>query len=160
MRLLKLGWLLGFCAGCAHDYTDIASSESRDTTPSTADVPELATDEATFAFELYRAQVGADTTSNVFFSPYSISLALAMTYAGAAGDTATQIAQAMSFTLPPDRLHAAFDAVDLQLQSRQGVRLNVASSIWAQQTLTFAKPFLDTLAVSYGSEVRGVDFIG
>jgi serpin B len=145
---------------CGHDYTDIASSESRDTTPSTADVPQLATDEASFAFEFYRAQVGADATSNVFFSPYSISVALAMTYAGANGNTATQMASAMHFTLPPDRLHTAFDAMDLALDNRQGIKLNVANSIWAQRSLAFGKPFLDTLAIDYGSEVRGVDFIG
>jgi serpin B len=160
MHLLKLGILIGACAGCAHDYTDIASSESRDTSPSSADVGQLSTDEATFAFDLYRAQVGADTSSNVFFSPYSISVALAMTYAGAGGNTATQIASAMHSSLPADRLHTAFDAVDLQLESRQGIQLNIANSIWAQRTLAFGKPFLDTLAVDYGSEVRGVDFIG
>ncbi|HEX4514239.1 MAG TPA: serpin family protein [Polyangiaceae bacterium] len=160
MHLLKLGILIGLCAGCAHDYTDIASSESRDTSPSSADVGQLSTDEATFAFDLYRAQVGADTSSNVFFSPYSISVALAMTYAGAGGNTATQIASAMQSSLPADRLHTAFDAVDLQLESRQGIQLNIANSIWAQRTLAFGKPFLDTLAVDYGSEVRGVDFIG
>jgi serpin B len=158
MRLLKLGLLIGLCAGCAHDYTDIASNESRDTSPSSADVPQLTTDETNFAFDFYRAQVGADTSSNVFFSPYSISVALAMTYAGAGGNTASQIASAMHFTLPADRLHAAFDAVDLQLESRQSIKLNVANSIWAQRTLAFGKPFLDTLAVNYGSEVRGVDF--
>jgi serpin B len=160
MHLLKLGLLVTLCAGCAHDYTDIASDESRDTAPSTADVPQLATDEASFAFDFYRAQVGADSTSNVFFSPYSISVALAMTYAGAGGSTASQIASAMHFTLPADRLHTAFDAVDLQLDSRQGIKLKVANSIWAQRTLAFGKPFLDTLAVDYGSEVRGVDFMG
>src|SRR5947209_18535026 len=128
MRFLRLA-MLGFTlVGCGHDYTDIASSESRDTAPSTADVPELVTDEASFAFEFYRAQVGADSTSNVFFSPYSISVALAMTYAGASGNTATQMASAMHFTLPQDRLHAAFDAVDLALASRQGITLNVANS--------------------------------
>jgi len=148
------------CAGCSHDYTDIASSESRDTAPSSADVPQLATDEASFAFDFYRAQVGADASSNIFISPYSISVALAMTYAGASGNTASQIASAMHFTLPAERLHTAFDAIDLQLASRQGIKMNVANSIWAQRTLAFAAPFLDTLAVDYGSEVRGVDFIG
>jgi serpin B len=160
MRLLKLGLIIGLCAGCAQDYTDIASGESRDTAPSTADVPQLATDEASFAFDFYRAQIGADSSSNVFFSPYSISVALAMTYAGAGGNTATQIASAMHFTLPADRLHTAFDAVDLQLNNRPNIKLNVANSIWAQRTLAFGKPFLDTLAIDYGSEVRGVDFIG
>jgi len=160
MHLLKLGMLLCLCTACGHDYTDIASSESRDTAPSTADVPQLTTDEASFAFDLYRAQIGSDSSSNVFFSPYSVSVALAMTFAGASGNTASQIASAMHFTLPPERLHTAFDAIDLQLESREGIKLNVANSIWGQRTLAFGKPFLDTLAIDYGSEVRGVDFIG
>jgi serpin B len=159
MRFLRFAWVACLFA-CGHDYTDIASSASRDTSPSTADVPQLAEDEASFAFDLYRAQVGADATSNVFYSPYSISVALAMTYAGAAGSTATEIASAMHFTLPPERLHAAFDAVDLALASRSDVRLDVASSVWGERTLSFQQPFLDTLAIDYGSEVRGVDFLG
>ena len=135
-----LGLLLG---GCGHDYTDIASSASRDTSPSTADVPQLTSSEAAFAFDFYRTSVGADTKTNVFFSPYSISVALAMTYAGTAGNTASQIASAMRFTLPPDRRHTAFDALDLALVSRKDVRLAIANSIWAQRTLAFGQPFLD-----------------
>ena len=145
--------------GCGHDWVDIGSSASRDTSPSTADVPELAQDETSFAFDLYRAQVGADATSNVFYSPYSVSVALAMTFAGAGGATADQIAASMHFTLPPARLHAAFDAVDLALANRPGIELHVANSIWGQSSLSFGQPFLDTLAVDYGSEVRGVDFM-
>jgi serpin B len=146
------------CA-CSQDYTDIGSSQSRDTSPSTADVPQLSSDDASFAFNLYRAQVGADSTSNIFYSPYSISVALAMTYAGSAGNTASQIASAMQFTLPPAQLDAAFDAVDLALRSRQGIKLAIANSIWGQQSLSYGAPFLATLAVDFGSEVRGVDFI-
>ena len=119
MRFLNLTLLGLLLVGCGHDYTDIASSASRDTSPSTADVQTLTTNEASFAFDLYRAQVGADARSNVFFSPYSISVALAMTYAGTQGNTASQIASAMHFTLPPAQLHTAFDALDLALASRQ-----------------------------------------
>jgi hypothetical protein len=54
---------------------------------------------------------------NLFFSPYSISLALAMVSAGARGDTASQIAAAIQFTLPPDRLHPAINALDGYLES-------------------------------------------
>ncbi len=147
-------------SGCAQDYTDIASTASRETAPNATDVPQLTSDEASFAFDFYRASVGTDTQSNVFFSPYSISVALAMTLAGTAGNTSSQIASAMHFTLPPDRLHTAFDALDLALTSRQNVRLAIANSIWGQRTLAFGAPFLDTLAIDYGSEVRGVDFIG
>ncbi len=159
MRLLSLGLLASLLCACGQDYTDIGSSQGRDTSPSTANVPQLSSDDASFAFDLYRAQIGADSTSNVFYSPYSISVALAMTYAGSAGSTASQIASAMHFTLPPAELDEAFDAVDLALTSRQNIKLAVANSIWGEKTVDYGAPFLATLAVDFGSEVRGVDFI-
>ena len=70
-----------------------------------ADVAALVKSDNTFAFNLYdqlRAKEG-----NVFFSPYSISTALAMTYAGARGDTADEMARALHFTLAPEDLHRA-----------------------------------------------------
>ncbi len=71
-------------------------------------MPELATDNLAFATDVYR-QVATDDSSNLFYSPYSISLALATTYNGANGETAAQMAQALHFTLPVDRLNAAFE---------------------------------------------------
>jgi serpin B len=69
----------------------------------------------TFAVNLYQKLRAGD--GNLFFSPYSISLALAMVSAGARGDTASQIAAAIQFTLPPDRLHPAINALDGYLES-------------------------------------------
>ena len=68
-----------------------------------------------FAIHLYeslRSQNG-----NLVFSPYSISLALAMTYAGARNQTKSQMAQTMEFNLPQAQLHPAFNALDLELAS-------------------------------------------
>jgi serpin B len=124
------------------------------------DEAELSTDNLRFAFGLYPG-VATDETSNVFYSPYSVSLALAMTYAGAANATAAQIATAMQFALPPAQLHPAFDALDLALRSRatSGVSLDIADSLWGDQTLSLLTPFLDTLAVDYGAGLRVTDFI-
>ena len=60
-----------------------------------------------FAFDLYQALREQD--GNLFYSPYSISLALAMTYAGARGETAQQMADTLHFLLAQDRLHPAFN---------------------------------------------------
>src|SRR4051812_15674619 len=65
----------------------------------------LVDDNTHFAFDLFgklRAQEG-----NLFLSPYSISSALAMTYAGARGETAAEMAKALHLHLSNDRLHAA-----------------------------------------------------
>ena len=90
-----------------------------------------------------------------------------MTYAGAGSSTATQMATALDFQLPPTTLNLAFDALDLQLASRaqgqagdngQPFKLDVVDALWADKTFTFQRPFLDTLARYYGAGVRTVDF--
>jgi len=143
------------------------SSQPRDTAPMVpaADASQLASDNRAFAVSLYqtlRASAGSD--DNLVFSPTSISIALAMLYNGAASDTATAIASALHFTLPVDRLNAAFDAVDLALTTPPAgadagtFKLSLADSIWAQQDLALSPPFLDALATDYGAGVDLVDF--
>ena len=114
-----------------------------------------------FALDLYQALKEQD--GNVFYSPYSISLALAMTYAGARENTETQMAQVLHFDLPQDSLHPAFNALDLDLAGRadgeeDNFQLNIANSIWGQQDFVFEQAFLDTLAANYGAGLRLTDF--
>jgi len=68
---------------------------------------------AAFAFDLYRALKASD--GNLFFSPHSISTALAMTYGGARGATEKQMAEVLHFTLPRTDLHPAFSGLEEQL---------------------------------------------
>jgi serpin B len=79
-------------------------------------VGELVAGNNRFAFGLY--QTLADEGGNLFFSPFSISAALAMTYAGARGETEQQMAHTLHFTLPQERLHPAFNALDAALVGR------------------------------------------
>jgi serpin B len=149
---------------------DIAqSSLKRDTAPDVpaVDLQELVAGDSAFALDFYQAV--HDQPGNLFFSPHSLSLALAMTYAGARGETASQFAQTLHFNLPQDRLHPAYNALALQLASRsegtpkidQGrqFQLNVANSIWGQQGFNFLPEFLDVLALNYGSGLRLADFV-
>jgi serine protease inhibitor len=94
------------------------SDQPRNMSPAASpeDLSELANGNAAFAFDLYRTLSGGD--GNLFFSPYSISTALAMTYAGAAGNTASQMAASLHFALPADRLHPAINAYALDLEAR------------------------------------------
>ena len=91
-----------------------------------------------------------------------------MTYAGARGETERQISNALHFILPQDKLHPAFNALDLQLASRgegssgqdgKGFRLNIANAIWGQQGYDFLQDFLDKLAENYGAGMRIANFI-
>ncbi|HJX62156.1 MAG TPA: serpin family protein [Dehalococcoidia bacterium] len=131
-----------------------------------SDLAELVVGNSAFAFDLYQAVRG--NPGNLFYSPYSISLALAMTYAGARGETQRQMADTLSFTLPDDRLRPAFNALDLDLTHRgegagatQGERfqLNIANAIWGQKDYAFLPEFLDVLAQNYGAGLRLVDFV-
>ena len=119
-----------------------------------------------FAFDLYQNLRGVD--GNLFYSPYSISLALAMTYAGARGETERQMADTLHYLLTQDKLHPAFNALDMELTSRgegaqgkddEGFRLNIVNAVWGQDGCTFAPGFLDGLAQSYGAGVRILDFL-
>ncbi len=122
----------------------------------------LAASNTAFALDLYHALTGGDPTPNLAFAPYSVSVALAMAYSGAAGRTAAQMASALHFDLPGPRLHAAFKTTDLALASRGAdagaITLNVADSLWVDQSLPLMQPFVDTLSNDYGSPAQPVDF--
>ncbi|HUT96837.1 MAG TPA: serpin family protein, partial [Dehalococcoidales bacterium] len=108
---------LGACSQAAGGEL-IQSDEPRDMAPqvSAPDLKALVDGNSAFAFDLYRQL--KDEEGNLFYSPYSISLALAMTYSGARTETEAQMADAMRFTLPQNRLHPAFNALALELDSR------------------------------------------
>lgn len=98
---------------------------------------------------------------NLFFSPYSISTALAMTWAGARGETEKQMAEVLHFTLPQNRLHPAFGALENRLNAagkKGGYELNVASALWGQRGYDFLQEFLELTRKNYGAGLRDVDF--
>jgi serpin B len=145
----------------------VKSDKQRITAPiaSQADLAALVDGNNAFAFDAYQ-QIKGD--ENVFFSPYSISLALAMTYAGARGDTAQQMANTLHYTLPQELLHPALNSLDIELSQRgqgakgkdeKGFRLNIVNAIWGQKGYAFLQEFLDTLAENYGAGIRTLDFI-
>jgi len=120
----------------------------------------------TFALDLYQSLRTAD--GNLFYSPYSISLALAMTYGGARGDTEAQMARTLRFDLPQEALHPAFNQLDLDLaqsgetaekDETQRMQLNIANAVWAQQDYPFLPEYLDLLALNYGAGLHLADFV-
>jgi serpin B len=114
-----------------------------------------------FALDLYRRLRGAD--GNLCFSPASVSTALAMTYAGARGPTAEEMAKTLHFTLGQDRLHPALGALldDLNRAGRaRGSRLAVANALWGQKGHGFLPEFLGLTREHYGAGLQEVDFRG
>jgi serine protease inhibitor len=95
-----------FLVALALTALPVSSAQEKFAAKPATDVQALVQGNNEFAFDLYARL--ADKKGNVFFSPYSISNALAITYAGARGETASQMAKTLHFTLDQDRLHAAF----------------------------------------------------
>ena len=124
-----------------------------------ADKQQAAGSSNAFALDLY-ANLQKEP-GNLFLSPFSISTALAMTYAGARGDTAAQMAQALHFDLQPEQLHPAFGALQYDLageRTDKSYKLFIANALWGQQGFAILQPFLDLTARNYGAGLRTVDF--
>ena len=99
-----------------------------------------------FALSLYN-RLARDEKSNLFFSPYSISSALAMTFAGARGRTEQEMANVMRFPAEQDRLHAAFSKLFEQILAGEnsGYKITAANRLWGQQGYDLRPEFLELL---------------
>jgi serpin B len=130
-------------------------------------VADLVSGNNDFAVEMYGAVGGGgDDEGNLIFSPYSVSLAFSLAYAGARGETETQMAETLNF-LPQGTQHPAFNAIEGRMSGlgeKDGgspslpFRLNVANSAWGQEGFRFERTYLETLAAQYGSGMRPVNF--
>lgn len=165
---MMVGFVVALLTGCWLFPPDaggevVRSNKPRDENPQVAEteLAQLVEGNNEFALDLLR--VLRTEEGNLFFSPYSISLALAMAYAGARGPTATEMAESLHFSLGQDRLHAAFNALSLNLARRAAesageFKLTVANSFWGQRGHPFLADFLDVLSVNYGVGMHLVDF--
>lgn len=123
------------------------------------DLDALVRDNNAFAFALHgqlHSEVG-----NLFYSPHSISAALAMTYAGARSDTRDEMAAALRFHLPGEKLHASFAALSEHMQAVQAdypVELHTAHSLWPQDTYPFLDSYLNRVKKYYRAEIRPMDY--
>jgi len=125
--------------------------------------------DTTFALELFRkVGEGAAAHQNLLFSPYSISVALGMLYAGTAGTTKTEMQKVLHFEQPDEEVASAFNTLEQALASRganatgtkgQPFRLASANALWGQSSAEFLDTYLDVLAVNYGAGVNLVDFL-
>jgi serpin B len=115
-----------------------------------------------FALDLYRQL--RDEEGNLFISPHSISTALAMTFVGARGETARQMASTLHFDLPSEMLHRTFCQLEESLLATNaggaGPELYLANRLWGQQGMGFRDPFLATVRADYAGGFEPVDFAG
>lgn len=128
---------------------------------SDADLDALVRGNTAFALDLYR--VLAREPGNLFCSPLSISTALAMTYAGARTETEAEMAAALHFGLPQERLHPAFAGLEERLAgpgAEGGLALRTANGLWLERSFPFLEPYLGLVKAHYGAEFRAADFVG
>ncbi|MGV8119997.1 MAG: serpin family protein [Candidatus Xenobiia bacterium LiM19] len=112
-----------------------------------------------FALDLYKKL--SPGNDNVFFSPYSITTALAMTYLGARGKTADEMAAALHFTLPPAEMHNALGSLVKELNGRGkdgSFQLVVANRLWGQTGYKFLQSYIKDAENYYGSGLTELDF--
>ncbi|MBN1975410.1 MAG: serpin family protein [Sedimentisphaerales bacterium] len=99
---------------------------------------------------------------NLFFSPYSISAALGMTYTGARGNTAKEMADVLQ--LPPlelEKIAAAYGQLQNQLQANPKTseyQLNIANALWGQKGYNFLPEFLEINKKYFDSGLTELDF--
>lgn len=144
----------------------LVSDREREESPPVAEdeITQLVQGNTGFALDLFDEV--RDTDSNLLVSPYSISVALSMTWAGARGTTEAQIADALRYPFGQETLHPAFNALGQSLENNgeeadhdnQPFQLELTNSIWGQEAYPFSDAYLDTLAVNYGAGLRVLDF--
>lgn len=171
-RALALGMLtlleslVGFsCSADESVIKDVAQSDAPRAPASLPAVVAASPGLAAFASDLYAILARED--GNLVFSPYSAVTALAMTRAGAAGETLQQMS-AVLHTDSSGALDDGLNAIDQALAKRPGaydvdgekvkLELATANQLWGQQDFPFEAPFLDTLASRYGAGMRLLDY--
>jgi serine protease inhibitor len=155
MEMIRLPSIIFLAILAMAGFTSSIPTEVEDS----SDIKTVAQGNTIFALDLYNKL--KETEGNLFFSPYSISTALAMTYAGARGNTEKQMAEVLHFTLDQKKLHPAFARLEAQLNSMQdnrNIELTVANALWTQKDYVFLREFLDLTKNNYGAALNLVDF--
>ncbi len=161
------------------------SQPSAETNAPDEDIEAIVNSNNTFAWAMYGLLTAEDDAGNVFFSPSSIHTALTMTYAGAQGQTAEQMAEALALPYKelyinidginleeteiveklawdPSRLHAAYGGLlaGLTPGEEAGYELHIANALWGQNDYPWLDDFLTVTQDNYGAGLEEVDFAG
>jgi serpin B len=113
-----------------------------------------------FALDLYHRLSARD--GNLFFSPYTLHKTLTMAWAGARGETASEMASVLHLSLGQAHQHQAYqelrNLLNRSYAAQRGVRLSVAANVWTQRGNAIEKNFRNLLQECYGSDLKQIDF--
>lgn len=154
--LFALGVLAAVALACFADEKPVLSQEQQ--------TQALVEGNNRFALELYAKLRSGE--GNLFLSPYSISTAFAMTYAGARDATAAQMADVLRFPVEKkitsnEQLAAAFGRLQKTLMAdpnEKGYELSVANALWGQKGYEFKEQFIDLVQTDYNGRLSELDF--
>lgn len=161
-RLVKSSMGIGLVAcmttmGCGDE--ERLSRDARQITAAEGSLRGVVQGNNAFAFALYD-EVRKKESGNIFFSPFSISAAASMTYAGAKGDTAQQMRDVLRLQIPDTAYHEAFGALlaDLGGPHGRGYELSIANRLFGQEGFAFNDDFLSLTANAYRAPLEAIDF--
>jgi len=113
-----------------------------------------------FSADLYRQLAAGDATGNIFFSPFSISSALAITYEGARGTTADEIRSVFFFPVNQTEMREGYAAENKDINAgNAGYTLSTANALWAEKTAAFLPAYTATAEQYYGANTTNLDFV-
>ncbi|RXE57359.1 proteinase IV [Methanoculleus taiwanensis] len=114
-----------------------------------------------FAFDLYRSLANGSATENLFFSPFSISSALGITYEGARGETADEIRLVLHLPVNDTLRREGFAGINAGLNSGDAnYTLRTANALWAEETYPFLPEYIETAERYYDANTTNLDFVG
>lgn len=123
---------------------------------------QIASDNADFAFRLYHLIASQTSEKNIFFSPLSISVSLAMLSMGAVGDTQTQILEGLGFNLTKlslPEIHEGFRSVQHTIaRPFADLHISIGNALILSQDLQFLPEFASVTETSYNSKVLYANF--
>jgi len=112
-----------------------------------------------FAFEYY-SHLKNRETGNIFFSPFSISSALVMTYEGAREQTAKEMQSVLHFPADDNLRRTEYLKIFNELNKKdKKYELNIANALWAQKDYQFLSDYIDTVEKYYGGKTNNLDFV-
>jgi len=165
MILAVLFSCLLLAAGCTMNPSAQSGQENKNLSPSitpspagssAASVPDA---NNRFSASLYRELAAGDATSNIFFSPFSISSALAITCEGARGTTGDEIRSVFFFPANQTAMREGYAAENAAINTGDtGYSLSTANALWAEKNYTFLPSYSATANTYYGANTTNLDF--
>lgn len=153
-------------SGCSAEETRQSIQVER--VPDTVSTEELVEGGNRFALELYLKACEGDQAENIFFSPFSISSALAMTYIAARGETADEMEEVLHFGLSPGMVGRGFRSLMNEMssgdlsgaESGEPFTLAIANGLWVKEGFQLLDEYRQSVAESFDAAVENLDFSG